>query len=71
MPRKLKVKTIQPISRAMRSASSGNVSPEASEPRGGVGKSWQRMTAGTAEFFAGPRDVERELEPVHLDPFLH
>ena len=37
VPRKLKVKTIHPMSRAMRSASSGNVRPEASDPAAGSG----------------------------------
>ena len=71
VPRKLNVKTIQPMSRAMRSASSGNVRPDASEPRGGVGKSWQRTTAGTARVVAGRAKCDREREPVDLDPFLH
>ena len=53
VPRKLNVNTIQPMSRAMRSASSGKVRPEASEPRGGVGKSWHRTTAGTDAVVAG------------------
>ncbi len=63
VPRKLKVKTIQPMSRAMRSASSGNVRPEASEPRGGVGKSWHRMTAGTAAFVAGRATCAASASP--------
>ena len=71
VPRKLNVNTIQPMSRAMRSASSGNVRPEASEPRGGVGKSWQRTSAGTGRGRGRARDVHGQREPVDLDPFLH
>ena len=37
----------------MRSASSGNVDPDASEPRGGVGKSWHSTSAGTDAVVAG------------------
>ena len=53
VPRKLNVKTSHPTSRAMRSASSGKVSPDASEPRGGVGKSWHSTSAGTDAVVAG------------------
>src|SRR5438105_4956079 len=47
VPRKLKVRTAQPVSRARRSASSGYVDAELSPPRGPVGNPWHSTSPGT------------------------
>ncbi len=50
-PRKLRVRTSQPISVAMRSASSGNDLPDAGDSRPRTGNPWHNTSAGT-----GPDD---------------
>ena len=39
-PRKLKVRTVQPVSAASRSANSGKVWPDVAEPPGPAGNPW-------------------------------
>ena len=63
VPRKLKARTAQPVSRASRSASSGYVEAELSPPRGPVGKPWHSTSPGTRANPGGRARCEASFRP--------